>query len=142
MNYLLIIIFSYYVIAFSQTEKEKWGKNETSYIQVNDNIKKEYSFSGDTPFEFIINSSVYVYRIIFSNLDGENCPFHPSCSYFLIESVKETNIFQGVLMFMDRFTRDLNFVERNKKYSRHRSGKFNDPVLFYTFSNKNYFYNK
>lgn len=142
MNILLLIIFSLNIFAFSQIEKEKWGKNEISYIQVNENIKKEYFFSGDTPFEFFINTSVSAYRIFFSNLDGENCPFHPSCSYFLIESVKNTNIFQGVLMFMDRFTRDLNFIERNKKYTRHRSGKFNDPVSFYTLSNKNYFFEK
>lgn len=142
MNILIFILLFSFCITFSQTEKEKWGKSEISYIQINENEKKEYFNTGNTPFEFIINSTVSIYRVFFSDLDGENCPFHPSCSHFLIESVKETNIFQGVLMFMDRFTRDLNFVERNKKYSRHRTGKFNDPVSFYTLYDKNYFFER
>lgn len=139
MRILFYIIFIPFCFSSAQVEKEKWDKKNFSYLISEDYEKKENYFSGDSPFEFIINSTVSIYRITFSDLDGENCPFHPSCSYFLKESVKETNIFQGVLMFMDRFTRDLNFVERNHKYSRHKSGKFYDPVSFYTLSARNYF---
>jgi len=67
-------------------------------------------------------------------VDGENCPFNPSCSGFLIEAIKETNLPQGTLMFFDRFTRDLNIFGRMNHYPRYGALHLYDPVDLYTLN--------
>jgi putative component of membrane protein insertase Oxa1/YidC/SpoIIIJ protein YidD len=123
------------VSIFSQADWEKWEKTEISYEIKSGNPEKGYSFSSETVPEFAARSLTNFYQFFISDADGDNCPFHPSCSNFMVESVRETNIFQGALMFADRFTRDINFVNRESHYPRTIGGRFYDPPKNYSLKN-------
>jgi putative component of membrane protein insertase Oxa1/YidC/SpoIIIJ protein YidD len=131
----LIILFSASIC--SQTDWERWGKAEVSYKFENPYIEREYSFSGSTG-EVLLRTFVNGYWFFVSEVDGDNCPFEPSCSEFFIESVKETNIFRGVLMFADRFTRDINFYNRHEHYPRSENGRYIDPPSLYTMKKESF----
>jgi len=122
MKNIIIILILLTGITFAQTDFEEWQPKESSYANKiesnNAEIQKsKLSFAKD------------IYKFFVSDLDGDNCPFHPTCSQFLVEAVNETNFFQGILMFADRFTRDANLFKTN--YTLHKSGKFFDPVENY-----------
>ncbi len=55
---------------------------------------------------------------------------------FLLESVKETNLAQGILMFFDRFTSDTNVYGRKEHYPHYDSKHFYDPVSLYTLDDR------
>ncbi len=112
---------------FAQSGWSKWGKNENSYRVQSDFKERDYSLNDLNPGEAIVKSTAIIYWFFFSDLDGDNCPFHPSCSNFYIEAMKNTNIVQGTLMFFDRFTRDATFTGRQKHYPVYKNRKFFDP---------------
>ena len=132
----VIIFFAPASQIFAQEDLERWGKAEVSYQMPV--IEKENVNPGRGN---IFSSAVYgaqqTYKFLFSDVDGDNCPFYPSCSHFFVESVKETNPVKGYLMFIDRFTRDTNFFKYYDDYTIHESGRFYDPAYLYTLDNKN-----
>jgi putative component of membrane protein insertase Oxa1/YidC/SpoIIIJ protein YidD len=118
---------------FCQTDWVKWEKAEYDYRKPNDFRHRDYSYDNDsTASQYVVKTGANAYWYFVSDLDGDNCPFRPSCSAFFVESSKQTNIFQGTLMFFDRFTRDLNIYKRHEHYPRVRDGFFYDPVSLYT----------
>jgi putative component of membrane protein insertase Oxa1/YidC/SpoIIIJ protein YidD len=118
----------------AQTDWIKWEKANASYAKKGESTERDYSISGENITDFITESFISAYRFFISDLDGDNCPFRPSCSTFLVESVKETNLPQGILMFFDRFTRELNIFNRVDKYPRVGTSHFYDPVKLYTLN--------
>jgi putative component of membrane protein insertase Oxa1/YidC/SpoIIIJ protein YidD len=128
---ILIILFS--INIYSQTEWERWDKAEINYKIKDPYAEREYSFTGNAG-ETILKTIVNGYWFFVSEVDGDNCPFQPSCSSFFIESVKETNIFRGILMFADRFTRDINFYKRNEHYPQAKNGRYFDPPSLYAMN--------
>jgi putative component of membrane protein insertase Oxa1/YidC/SpoIIIJ protein YidD len=132
MNKFLFILFFCCSFIYAQTDWARWEKADIDYAKQSNKDKRAYSISGNNLPETFIKSLASAYWFFISDLDGDNCPFHPSCSAFLIESVKETNLPQGVLMFFDRFTRDLNIFNRADKYPRIGTFHFYDPVQLYT----------
>ena len=75
---------------------------------------------------------ISLYHVLISEADGNRCPFAPSCSGFFIEAVHRTNFAEGILVFMDRFTRDANPVNRKENYRFDRKqGRFTDLVDIY-----------
>jgi putative component of membrane protein insertase Oxa1/YidC/SpoIIIJ protein YidD len=98
----------------------------------NDYQEREYDLSIQSPSDVIVKPIINTYWFFVSDVDGANCPFHPSCSSFLVESFKQTNPLQGVVMFFDRFTRDTNVFGRNEHYPRYGKNHFYDPVTLYT----------
>ncbi len=94
-------------------------------------MQRDYSFKGSKITGTMINSLTSAYWFFISDVDGDNCPFRPTCSSFFAASVKETNLIQGTLMFFDRFTRDLDFVNRNEHYPQVEDGHFYDPIRLY-----------
>lgn len=138
MKLIIIFLIASSYSVFSQSESYKWEKAEYLYRVDDSNHQKDISFVSDNPFELITKSFVYSYRLLISDLDGDNCPFHPSCSSFLLDAVEETNIITGTLMFFDRFTRDASFIGRNTRYSVHKSGKLYDPAYLYVFNSKDH----
>ena len=129
----LVLIFS--TNLFSQTDWEKWGKAKIDYTFKDNYRHRDYNFSSDNAGSFLVKSFVNTYWFFISDLDGDNCPFRPSCSAFFLDAVKETNIFQGTLMFFDRFTRDTNIFKEGE-YPREKSGYYFDPSSLYTLSGK------
>ena len=131
-SFLIILLFT--TSAFCQLDELKWQKAVLSYQKPDEFRTREYSFDADDPGEFIKKSFVNAYWFFISDVDGDNCPFRPSCSSFFIESAKETNILQASLMFFDRFTRDMNLSKGSYHYPRVKSGHYYDPTLNYTLS--------
>ena len=128
----LIILFA--VSAFSQTDWVKWEKADYRYEKTNQFRHRNYSFDTENVTNLVVKSFTNAYWFFISDLDGDNCPFRPSCSAFFVESVKETNLIQGMLMFFDRFTRDYNIYKRYEHYPRVKDGHYYDPVTFYTLN--------
>ena len=87
-----------------------------------------------------MKSFANVYWFFISDVDGDNCPFRPSCSSFFLGSIKETNLPQASLMFFDRFTRDLNIIKGENHYSRVESGHYFDPPGNYILNEEKIFY--
>lgn len=104
---------------YAQQTEQKWGKATVHYITppVEQN-NAVHASSG------VIDYFILVYHYGISEVDGNHCPFNPSCSRFFLQAVHKTNFFQGLCMFSDRFTRDANIVNRENNYRL-------DPVTFH-----------
>ena len=133
LKYLLFFLFLT-TSAFCQLDNFKWKKADLSYEKPDKFIHRDYSFEANDAVGFLTKSVANAYWFFISNVDGDNCPFRPSCSSFLIESAKETNIFQASLMFFDRFTRDMNLSKGHNHYPRIKSGRYYDPPKNYTLN--------
>ncbi len=133
MKCLILIIFFFCVtFLFGQNEWEKWGETEVSY-ELPQIGKREYKIDKSSAGMTIFSGMQNTYYFLISDLDGDNCPYHPSCSSFFVESVKETNIIQGMFMYSDRFVRDLN-VFKSGLYPVHKSGHYYDPPKNYSLN--------
>jgi len=120
----LCLVFTFSL--FAQTDWQRWQKSEISYSEKIDDPERSYSLHADDPFKFLLKTAAITYWFFISDVDGDNCPFDPSCSSFFLESVKATNIIEGTLMFADRFTRDFNVFNRSD-YHVTRKGRLADP---------------
>ena len=116
----------------SQTDWERWGKASFSYEMHKDKTQRNYNISGDNAGEILLNTAAAGYWLFISDVDGDNCPFSPTCSSFFLQSVKETNIVQGTFMFADRFTRDMDIFGRLSHYPIAKNRHFYDPPTLYT----------
>lgn len=125
-------MFLFVVSSIAQTDWQRWEKSEPSYIKETINLKRDYSYQNNSLSYIFSKTLINAYWILISEVDGDNCPFHPSCSSFLVESVHETNLIQGALMFFDRFTRDSNPVGREEHYPIYKEYRFYDPPTLYT----------
>jgi len=134
-NLRLLIFFIFLTMpALGQLDDLKWQKADISYEkQINYN-KRNYSFESDNAGEFLAKSLANAYWFFVSEVDGDNCPFRPTCSAFLLQSARETNILQASLMFFDRFTRDMNIATRHDHYPRVSAGYLYDPPQNYTLN--------
>jgi len=136
-KYLLSILFIYQVAIYSQTDWVRWEKSDLTYQLKNNYLEREYDLSIESVSDVIVKPVINAYWFFVSDVDGANCPFQPSCSSFLVQSIKETNVFQGVVMFFDRFTRDTNIFGRHELYPRYGKNHFYDPVSLYTLEEEN-----
>ncbi len=121
----LFVLFSGIISA--QTDWNKWEADNSIY-QLPEIKDRDYSLDHSNFGTLALTMLRDVYWFGFSDLDGDNCPFQPTCSTFFVDAVKKTNIVQGVLMFADRFTRDSNFFKSESRYKIGKSGKLIDPV--------------
>ncbi len=124
--FFLIISFSLCVMA--QTETRRWEIAEQNYQITNIEIESENINGSKGLFSYI--REFYAFTI--SDLDGDNCPFYPSCSAFFVRAAENAGLPKAALIFADRFTRDTNFLKALKKYPLYKNGKFFDPEYNYT----------
>lgn len=126
---LYILIFGTTLNA--QAEWIKWSAVEINYVDygIDEVQQNDYDF-----LVFLANG----YRFLISDIDGDNCPFEPSCSAFFVKSIKAEGLFKGFLMFSDRFQRDINFFKGLNHYPVSKKGKFYDPPEIYSLSPKKY----
>jgi len=135
---LFISLILFPILLFSQSDWVKWEKADFDYRKSNEYRHRDYSYDNDSSAsQYVVKTTANVYWYFVSDLDGDNCPFRPSCSAFFVESSKQTNVFQGTLMFFDRFTRDFNIYKRHKHYPRVMDGYYYDPVSLYTLDESN-----
>jgi len=76
----------------------------------------------------ILSNIQKAYKLVWSDYDGDNCPFEPSCSFFLVEAVDKAGLIKGALSFSDRFMRDLNPIKKAGVHTLSEKGKILDPV--------------
>jgi putative component of membrane protein insertase Oxa1/YidC/SpoIIIJ protein YidD len=131
---ITVIILFFALSIGAQTDWVKWGKTDFSYEIKQENPHRQYSISGNNIGETALKTLAVSYWFFISDVDGDNCPFSPTCSSFFLQSVKETNIIQGTLMFADRFTRDMDFVDRLSHYPMAKNRHFYDPPSLYTLN--------
>ncbi|MDP2365721.1 MAG: membrane protein insertion efficiency factor YidD, partial [Ignavibacteria bacterium] len=126
-----VILFLSQFAIYCQTDWVRWEKSDASY-QIKDNyLDREYDLSIESASDIFVKPVINTYWFFISDVDGANCPFQPSCSSFLVQSIRETNPFQGIVMFFDRFTRDTNVFGRLEHYPRYGRNHFYDPINLY-----------
>ncbi len=126
MKFLIMLFILTSAVISGQTDIQKWGKADISYQMGTANTERNYGIEKGSITDMFVSGLTHVYWVFISDVDGDNCAFSPSCSSFFVESVKETNIFQGTLMFADRLTRDSNFINRQYRYPFAKNGRFYD----------------
>ena len=133
--YLIIMFFLFPILLSAQTDWERWEKKDMDY-QISQNKAPIDSLQSASVMSFLKKS----YSFFISDVDGDNCPFYPTCSSFYVQAVHRTNIFQGTLMFADRFTRDSNLFKSHTHYPHHISGRLFDPVDNYLLNDSTIIY--
>lgn len=108
----------------AQTDWERWEAKDISYEM---NVDKHSHINENSP-SFILSALKGTYSFFISDLDGDNCPYSPTCSSFFIQSVQRTNIIKGSLMFADRFMRDSNLFKSREQYKTIVRNHLFDPV--------------
>ena len=129
MRMIFFIIISVTNILVAQTDWKRWQKIETDYSIPLERVEEGSNSDNSTSPLSILKGG---YSFFISDLDGDNCPFYPTCSSFYVESVSKTNILKGTLMFADRFTRDSNIFKTHEHYPVYINGKLFDPTYNYT----------
>lgn len=130
MKIFFIYLFSI-VALYPQASVEKWGKKQNPYLVNTEYQKRDYSINENNIFAASAKIVAIGYWFFISDLDGDNCPFSPSCSSFLMQSLKQTNIFKASLMFGDRFMRDANIFGRDEHYPYILHKHYYDPPSLY-----------
>jgi putative component of membrane protein insertase Oxa1/YidC/SpoIIIJ protein YidD len=125
------------VVVYAQTDLHRWGKADISYEMKSPDNGRSYGIESGSAGDVFVSYLTNVYWIFISDVDGDNCSFSPTCSSFFVESVKETNLFQGILMFSDRLARDTNFIDRQLHYPFAKNGRLYDPPANYKLVSKN-----
>lgn len=131
----IIIVFSNIITA--QTDLNRWQKADVDYSIKLDRTDENHKHESSSSSLSILKDG---YSFLISDLDGDNCPFYPTCSSFYVESVSQTNIIKGTLMFADRFTRDSNLFKSRKHYPIHAAGKLYDPTYNYQLKDSTIIY--
>jgi len=134
-KYIFIIIALGAPILLAQTDFVKWSAKTCSYEIKKGSPVEKNTESVKLDFK-LMKAARSAYKTLFSDLDGDNCPFNPSCSQFFIDAVAETNFIKGTLIFVDRFTRDLNYFKGYNNYTKDEMGKYYDPACNYTLDEK------
>lgn len=109
---------------------QSWQPAAVDYTEDIPVRKKYYEINGDIS-EVVFKILVNGYRLFISEPDGDNCPFTPSCSRFFIESLRQTNLFEAVLMASDRLIRDTSFGNKYEHYHIDKFGRLIDPPSRY-----------
>jgi Domain of unknown function DUF37. len=113
-----------------QFSGQAWQPKEVDYGVEIPPGPEFHKLEGSLP-EVSVKLFVNAYRLIISNPDGERCPFSPSCSRFFVEAVKQTNIFEAILLSSDRLIRDTSAGNRLSQYSIDATGHLIDPPSRY-----------
>ena len=97
-------------------------------IQVVEEENKKQSFSSDnTGVFFIITKQLFMlYKQFISSQDANRCPYAPSCSTYMLQSIDENNFISGLLNGLDRWTR-CNGRDLDKYFMDHEKHKLIDP---------------
>jgi putative component of membrane protein insertase Oxa1/YidC/SpoIIIJ protein YidD len=126
MNRIIFLFFIFTTFVAAQQESKRWSRTVVSYeIKNADEANNKHETESD-----LLSSIHWAYKYFVSDLDGDNCPFAPSCSVFFIQAAKQTNLLKASLMFADRFMRDTNIFNR-ENYIKNSSGKLIDTIENY-----------
>lgn len=70
-------------------------------------LSAQFSLSRENSNELqtVLSGLFLVYKSFFSSQDSQRCSFHPSCSEFGLEAVKNLGLVRGIVCTCDRLTR-------------------------------------
>lgn len=126
-------------VIFTQSDWTKWNA-EVIPFKIDNKTTNGESVANKNSGSPIISFLKNTYSFLISDVDGDNCPFYPSCSNFFVQAINEEGLIKGSLMFSDRFLRDLNLFKNSKHYTIHKNGKFYDPPQNYSMRLEKIFY--
>jgi putative component of membrane protein insertase Oxa1/YidC/SpoIIIJ protein YidD len=88
----------------------------------------EYLKSSHNEIQAVFSGLFLLYKHFISSQDVNSCNSEPSCSVYMMESIKKRGLFPGILDGLDRLTRCHSYIEPGK-YSIHKeTKKYDDPV--------------
>jgi putative component of membrane protein insertase Oxa1/YidC/SpoIIIJ protein YidD len=121
-----------YARTTAQSKLGHWSASSITYTSGSESPVVKHT-PGKNSFGRMLSRIIVVpYRFFISDVDGDHCPFAPSCSAFFMESCSQTNVVQGTLMFFDRFTRDANIFDREDHYRYDiKLHRYYDPSVNY-----------
>lgn len=129
-KYFLLVFFGFAFTLSAQTDWKRWeGKNADYTKKIVD--EEQAVLKSKNLFSMAAYGSKIVYKKLFSDYDGENCPFTPSCSNFYVSAVEDAGAIKGTLMFFDRFIRDANLFLDRSHYNVSINKKLYDPTNNY-----------
>jgi putative component of membrane protein insertase Oxa1/YidC/SpoIIIJ protein YidD len=135
-KYLTLFFFLLQLTTLSQTDWIRWEKSDPTYKLPDPFAENVSDFKMESSIDIVLKPLLNTYWFFISDVDGDNCPFYPTCSRFFLQSVKQTNLGQGILMISDRFVRDTNFINKQEHYPYYNDRHFYDPVTSYTLNSK------
>lgn len=97
MLQLLLIAF-----LLNQCPDAPWEPTPTHKIAIQDTVQNRDEFK---PLQWLILSSISIYRRTWSRAQGDVCNFVPSCSQYGYQAIKKYGFFFGGLMAADRMER-------------------------------------
>lgn len=98
-----------------------------SVFELDEKQKYTFELSDENELQYSTKLLFATYKNFFSSQDQQACNFHPSCSVYAMESIKEHGFTKGSLYAFDRLTRchPLN----REAYSVHEeTGLLYDPI--------------
>lgn len=138
LNISGLLLFGFFLISanisgqsFAEEENSIWSARKPDYQTELKPEGKNYTLSFNSLSDYLTVPLIYTYWFAISEPDGDKCPFHPSCSSFLMNSIDDTGLITGTLLFFDRFTRDANIVNRREHYPLITKGKHFDAHYLY-----------
>ena len=96
-------------------------------VKLNEMNFHKHILDSDAEIPLLISASFMAYKKYFSSQDVDACVFSPSCSVYMMESVKKNGLFTGFLDGLDRLMRCHAFVHKNDYNYYKNTVKYNDP---------------
>ena len=59
----------------------------------------------EMPFKYLLYLLIYLYKFLISPLLPNTCIYHPSCSTYTLQAIKEHGVINGVVMGTKRIAR-------------------------------------
>jgi len=115
--------FSNNVITLFPGNEEHLKKN----IRVNEyNEFRKQVFDSDKEFPLLISGAFLLYKRILSAQDVDACVFTPSCSVYMMETIKKHGLVEGIIDGTDRLLRCHGFADHKHYEICKTSGKLYD----------------
>lgn len=88
---------------------------------------KDHIKDNSNELELVASGLFFFYKSFFSSQDGNHCVFHPSCSEYALQSIKEKGFLIGAIDAMDRLSR-CNKLSPEKYEKFENTGLLYDPI--------------
>lgn len=122
---LMIILTAGGVPAGADDIFTPWDFNKA--VAPQDNMKHDTECM--SPGARALTWGVRFYRQTISQVDGERCEMHPSCSAYSLEAIKMHGFFIGYIMTADRLIHESNEMDHAAKLTlKNGQERYYDPV--------------
>lgn len=126
----ILLIFTTSIYSQSSTDFQLLNQNAIDINPRKQKVKEEYKenlANNKSELQYLISGLFFIYKDFFSSQDFNHCVFHPSCSVYCIESIKQKGFIKGGIKTFDRLARCNGFS--NHKYEKdYQRKRLLDPV--------------